>query len=613
MERIQSSAALNLRKIREVIYERLRAHDVVFLIGIFVFSAVLVLGLFPSVDTRGEAARSFFFYSMMMVPVVAAVYFIIISFRRKLSAGRSEAFFSIRFKIALAFVFVAILPSLPIILVSNNIIGHTISELIAEKTAMALEESVEMARASIAEEYAGVERELDSLNFALDRGIMSPATPFGRDMIVSLLASRGYGAAFFRPAAAGTALAIDPLPRAAYADGIAKFLDVVKPRRGTAVYAISIGEDALALGTFFPGDYLVAVFRVMPERLFVRSSLFEESLGTYRQKEYLKPYFQTGVGIFLLLIAFLIVVVSVVVSLLLSANITRPVLELEEAAGKVAAGNFAVRLERESPDELALLFDSFNKMIRQLEASRKAQFHAQKLEAWRDVARKLVHEIKNPLTPIRLSAERIQRRYRESHPDIESIVLTGTDTIIEEVNVLMELLGEFSRFARLPEMKPETVDLNPIVESCVNFFHGHERVSFHLELDQGLPRITLDKSLLRQALTNIIQNSIDAVGDQGNVHIKTALRVQGNTRAVIIQIRDDGAGISEEDLERIFEPTFSKKPHGTGLGLTIVEKIILEHRGGISCRSKPGEGTEFTIELPIIETDAEHDGDNTGS
>jgi len=278
----------------------------------------------------------------------------------------------------------------------------------------------------------------------------------------------------------------------------------------------------------------------------------------------------------------------------------------------VAAGDFAVRLERESPDELALLFDSFNKMIRQLEASRKAQFHAQKLEAWRDVARKLVHEIKNPLTPIRLSAERIQRRYHESHPDIGSIILTGTDTIIEEVNVLMELLGEFSRFARLPEMKPETVDLNPIVESCVNFFHGHERVSFHLELDQGLPRITLDKSLLRQALTNIIQNSIDAVGDQGNIHIKTALRVQGDARAVIIQIRDDGVGINEEDLDRIFEPTFSKKPHGTGLGLTIVEKIILEHRGGISCRSKPGEGTEFTIELPIKEAGAERDGDNTG-
>ncbi|HSV98070.1 MAG TPA: ATP-binding protein [Spirochaetota bacterium] len=609
---MQSSAALNLRKIREIIYERLRAHDVVFLIGIFVFSAVLVLGLFPSVDTQGEAARSFFFYSMMMVPVVAAVYFIIISFRRKLSSGPSEAFFSIRFKIALAFVFVAILPSLPIILVSNNIIGHTISELIAEKTALALEESVEMAKASIAEEYAGVERELDSLDFALGRGIMSPATPFGRDTMVSLLASRGYGAAFFRPGAT-VPVAIDPLPGAAYADGIAKFLDVVKPRRGTAVYAISIGEDSIALGTFFPGDYLVAVFRVMPKQLFIQSALFEESLGTYRQKEYLKPYFQTGVGIFMLLIAFLIVVVSVVVSLLLSANITRPVLELEEAAGKVAAGDFAVRLERDSPDELALLFDSFNKMIRQLEASRKAQFHAQKLEAWRDVARKLVHEIKNPLTPIRLSAERIQRRYRESHPDIGSIILTGTDTIIEEVNVLMELLGEFSRFARLPEMKPETVDLNPIIESCVNLFHGHERVSFHLELDQSLPRITLDRSLLRQALTNIIQNSIDAVGDQGNIFIKTELLIQADSRAVLIRMRDDGLGINEEDLDRIFEPTFSKKPHGTGLGLTIVEKIILEHRGSITCRSKPGEGTEFTIELPIKVAGAEPDGDNTGS
>lgn len=610
---MHSSAARNLRRIREIVYERLRAHDVVFLVGIFAFSAVLVLGLFPSVDTQGEAARSFFFYSMLMVPVVAAVYFIIISFRRKLSSGRSEAFFSIRFKIALAFVFVAILPSLPIILVSNNIIGHTINELIAEKTSQALEESVQMARGKIAEEYEGVERELSSLDFAMHRGIMSPATPFGRDTLASLLASRGYGVAFFIPVDGAVPVAIDPLPKASYAAGIGKFLDVVKPRRRTAVYSVSIGEETLALGTFFPGNHLVAVFRIIPASLYERSALFEESLGTYRQKEYLKPYFQTGVGIILLLIAFLIVVVSVLVSLFLSANITRPVFELEAAAGRVASGDFTVRLKRESPDELALLFDSFNKMIGQLEASRKAQFHMQKLEAWRDVARKLVHEIKNPLTPIRLSAERIQRRFRESHPDIGNIVLTGTDTIIEEVNVLMALLSEFSRFARLPEMKPETVDLNPIVESCVNFFHGHERVSFHLDLDEGLPKVLLDRSLIRQALTNIIQNSIDAVGDQGNIYIRTSLLDRSGSPEVMIQIRDDGIGIAKEDIDHIFDPTFSRKPHGTGLGLTIVEKIVLEHHGAIYCRSKPGEGTEFIIELPIHEAGRHTDGDNTDS
>ena len=611
MERMHSSAARKLGRIREIVYERLRAHDVVFLVGIFVFSAVLVLGLFPSADTQGEAARSFFFYSMLMVPVVAAVYFIIISFRRKLSAGRSETFFNIRFKIALAFVFVAILPSLPIILVSNNIIGHTISELIAEKTSHALEESVRMARAEISEEYEGVDRELSSLDFAMNRGIMSPATPFGRDTMVSLLASRGYGVAFFLPVPGGSPVAVDPLPGSSYAEGISKFLGVIEPRRGTAVYTISIGDESLALGTFFPGAYLVAVFKVIPASLYEQSALFEESLGTYRQKEYLKPYFQTGVGIILLIIAFLIVVIAVVVSLFLSANITRPVFELEAAAGRVASGDFTIRLERESPDELSLLFDSFNKMIRQLEASRKAQFHAQKLEAWRDVARKLVHEIKNPLTPIRLSAERIQRRFRESHPDIGNIILTGTDTIIEEVNVLMSLLGEFSRFARLPEMKPETVDLNPIVESCVNFFHGHERVSFHLDLDEKLPKISLDKSLMRQALTNIIQNSIDAVENKGNIYIGTSLLERSGSQRAIIRIRDDGTGISEDDIDRIFEPTFSRKPHGTGLGLTIVEKIVLEHHGSIDCRSKPGELTEFIIELPVNEAETRTDGDNT--
>jgi two-component system nitrogen regulation sensor histidine kinase NtrY len=201
----------------------------------------------------------------------------------------------------------------------------------------------------------------------------------------------------------------------------------------------------------------------------------------------------------------------------------------------------------------------------------------------------------------------MQLRYRENHPDIKNIVLTGTDTIIEEVNVLTSILSEFSRFARLPEMKPEYDDLNASVESCVNFFHGHERVAFHVDLDPGVGSVLFDKMLLRQALTNIIQNSIDAVEDRGNIHIATR-RLDGT---VAIHIRDDGTGIKPEDLDKIFEPTFSTKPHGTGIGLTIVEKIILEHHGRISCRSKPGEGAEFVIELPATPQGGAADGKNT--
>jgi signal transduction histidine kinase len=172
----------------------------------------------------------------------------------------------------------------------------------------------------------------------------------------------------------------------------------------------------------------------------------------------------------------------------------------------------------------------------------------------------------------------------------------------------MAILGEFSRFARLPEMNPLNEDLNASIENCVNFFHGHEKVAFHLDLDPSMPPVYFDKMLLRQAFTNIIQNSIDAIGDRGNIYIQSRL-VKGNGAGrASISLRDDGAGIKPEDMEKIFEPTYSTKAHGTGLGLTIVEKIILEHRGRISCRSRVGEGTEFIIDLPLSARDGEADG-----
>jgi two-component system nitrogen regulation sensor histidine kinase NtrY len=276
------------------------------------------------------------------------------------------------------------------------------------------------------------------------------------------------------------------------------------------------------------------------------------------------------------------------------------VLELAEAAGHVASGDFHISLRRDAPDELALLYRSFNKMVQQLDDSKKVIYHAQRLEAWMEVARRLVHEIKNPLTPIRLSAERIQNRNREGHPEINNIINTGTETIIEEVKVLTRILDEFSGFARLPEMRGEYLDINPVIKNSVNFFMGHEGITFHLSLDNSIPKLFFDKTLFRQALTNILQNSIDELGNKGNITV-TSEYADKKHGIVRLSIKDDGPGIDEENLDKIFDPAFSTKDTGTGLGLAIVEKIILEHNARIFFYSKKGEGAEFVIEFPILE------------
>ncbi|TAL30951.1 MAG: HAMP domain-containing protein [Spirochaetes bacterium] len=582
---------------------RPRFEDAIFLLGIFAFAALLILGLFPKNAAGPEEGKSVYPFLMMAVPAIVAVYFIIISFRRRLSERSAAPVSGIRFKIALAFVFVAILPSLPIILISNNIFSHALNELIAEKTAQSLDESLRMARDVLAQKNADMQAEIATLEHVMAAGMLPSAAQGSRDAIDGMFAIRGYDVGYFKILEAGDLGNIvsdtGSMKHADISDSVLKLLRAVRVDQGRKVYSISVGAQSVLLGMLVRGQHVIALACVIPADVYARISLFEESVGRYAQSEYLKPYFETGVGVFLLVLSIVIILLSIGVSLVLSRNITRPVLALEEAARAVASGRFDIELRRDSQDELSLLFDSFNKMVRQLEESRTVMFHTQKLEAWRDMARKLVHEIKNPLTPIRLSAERIQKRYSENHPEIGSIVMTGTDTIIEEVKVLMNMLSEFTRFARLPEINPVLEDLNPAVEACINFFHGSEGVRFHLDLAQGIPRLLLDKGLIRQALTNVVQNSIDALGGTGNVYIRT-WREDGPAGArAFVSVRDDGPGIKPGDLEKIFEPTFSTKAHGTGLGLTIVEKIILEHRGKVTCRSKTGAGTEFVFELPI--------------
>ena len=592
------------------VFSRSRLQDIIFLIGIFIFSAVLIVGLFPKDDVEDNVSRIYFLYLIMTVPVIAAVYFIIVSFRRELYAGASDIGSSIRFKIALAFVFVAIIPSLPIILLSNKIITQTISELFTEKNTRSMEESLKMAHEWVLRDFSELKLEL---TFISGKG---GSSQYGSTRnLKEIYSARGYKVLRYRiqkmedegnilsPENAGSDV------NAVYTGGIEKLLRTVPLKKEPRVYSISVHNTSLLAGSVITGNTVTVLYKKIPKKVSHRIALYEETLRRYKQQEFLKTYFETGLGIFLLLLSIIIIVLSIALSYFLSQGITRPVFELVDAAKQVAAGNFAIHLERSSQDEITLLFNSFNRMAEQLEESREVVFQTQKLQAWREMARKLVHEIKNPLTPIRLSAERIQRRYKEGHPDIDNIIQTGTETIIDEVHVLKQIVSEFSRYARLPEMKPELLNINQKITNCVNFFMGNEKITFYLNLDDSIPDVMIDKILIRQALTNLIHNAIDSIQDKGNIFVKSELTSYEGEEIIRITIKDDGTGIREEDLPHIFDPTFSTKESGTGLGLTIVEKIILEHKGRIFCHSRYGTGTEFIIELPVIENE-ESDGKN---
>ena len=222
---------------------------------------------------------------------------------------------------------------------------------------------------------------------------------------------------------------------------------------------------------------------------------------------------------------------------------------------------------------------------------------AERLAAWGEVARRLAHEIKNPLTPIRLSAERMLRRYRKGTDDFLPVIEEGTATIVREVESIQRLVSEFSRFARLPEIKPRPASINDVVgEALALYRNSHAHLRFAAELAADLPPHRIDPEALRRCLINLLDNAVAVVGADGAVTVRTAAAHGG--RAVALEVADNGPGVPPEDRARMFQPDFTRRPGGTGLGLAIVEQVVLEHGGRIRVEDNPGGGARVVIELP---------------
>ncbi len=223
----------------------------------------------------------------------------------------------------------------------------------------------------------------------------------------------------------------------------------------------------------------------------------------------------------------------------------------------------------------------------------------QRMEAWREVARRIAHEIKNPLTPIQLSAERLRKRYAPMLKGNGAILDKCTSTIIQQVEELKNLVNEFSQFARLPSAQLATSDLNEIVQEALFLFkEGHREVHFHFR-PGVIPPVELDREQIKRVLINLLDNAVAAVAEKGEIRLATSY---DRSRAVVcLEVSDDGCGLAPDIKSKIFEPYFSTKENGTGLGLTIVSQIVEDHRGYVRVRPNEPRGTRFTIELPVHE------------
>ena len=226
--------------------------------------------------------------------------------------------------------------------------------------------------------------------------------------------------------------------------------------------------------------------------------------------------------------------------------------------------------------------------------------NAQKALAWREVAQRIAHEIKNPLTPIQLAAERLRRKFSENASDLARVFEESIQTIISEVAGIKHLVDEFSTFARLPESRPVLASVEPVLlESVVLYRSAHRGVEFEVEIDRNPPDIWIDPQALRRVFSNLFENAISAMKGEGRIRI--AVTHDFGRSTLRIKVEDSGPGIPPEAVDRIFLPYFSTRDAGMGLGLAIVQRIVSEHRGTITHAPASPSGAVFTIELPVPE------------
>lgn len=287
--------------------------------------------------------------------------------------------------------------------------------------------------------------------------------------------------------------------------------------------------------------------------------------------------------------------IALIFILRISKRLTQPLALIQNKLGDIKIDQKNEPIEWERKDEIGALVMQYNQLIVELEKSAAELKRTTTETAWRGVARQVAHEIKNSLTPMRLSVQLLQRNVDNGKATPEQIQRT-TNTLIEQIDALSDIASSFSRYAKLPENHPQPLDLAELVGNVVNLYDNAENIEFHYDFDKTKDHTyNGDKTNLNSAVSNLVKNAVQAIGSKPKGRIDVCLK--DKEKAFIISVRDNGKGIKEEDKDRIFLPNFTTKSGGSGVGLSLTYNIVQAAGGTITFESQEGEGAEFVIEL----------------
>ncbi|HZE19815.1 MAG TPA: ATP-binding protein [Candidatus Angelobacter sp.] len=324
----------------------------------------------------------------------------------------------------------------------------------------------------------------------------------------------------------------------------------------------------------------------------------QKNLTMYRKLGVYTWISERSLWIFAALWTLILGTLSFVLAYFVSRGTARPIQELQGAMERVSGGDLSHRITPSGTDEVRFLGNRFNQMVEELQTSRRALVRAERLAAWREVARAVAHEIRNPLTPIQFALERLREEARRPDAPRGPVVQENADLILNEVHSLQEFVNAFSAVAQLPEPRFASCDLTALVESVAKLYRGSSPIEFRVEVESPLPLAWADEAQVQRVLVNLIKNATEASPRAGTITLRVLKAVPPES-GIRVEVEDTGPGMDPATLERAVAPGFTTKSTGSGLGLTLVQRIVEQHSGRFGLESNPGIGTRATLVLPL--------------
>lgn len=579
-----------------------------FIFWIFVsFFLINVLNrVFKSKEDEIIEKEVFLIAFLVLLSIFLFIFIIIYIVRLIISAFKKEFGSRIKLKITLLFVFIALLPIIPFIQIGTKFIESSMNIWFSENIGLALDYSEEITRTYYNEKKSFLVNIVNKLNEKINRENITLnelyKIEFSDDVKNisiwndkgSLLGFKGENIFNIKEISLKEIkLNNEKIKLEDNKDGI--FTIEKDNRTFLIIPAKVINKDNNKLFGFL--NIAIEIFPYFNQA----TEEIDNSLRNYNIVSLYKNFFTSGFIILFISILFPIIIIVFLISIFISNELIEPISNLATATKRIAAGDLNFYLESSFTDEFKILTDYFNSMISEIELSKNKLQQREKISTWQEIAKRLAHELKNPLTPIRLSSERILKKYNENDLYFKEILNKGINTIMNEVDRMNRLLQEFLDFSKLPETNLVKGGIIDIIKKSVDLFIANP---YNIKINLIYHRdwlILRDEFQLKSVFDNLLTNAIESMKKEGEIEISFSEKRKGFTNYLVIKIKDQGCGINKNNGVDIFQPYFSMKKDNEGLGLSIAQKIISEHNGIIYFESEINKGSTFFIELPIVE------------